>query len=317
MMKNYLLGLSLLGMLALQSCFELDDPDQEQRDRDDQALEDYINTNNINAEQSQWGYYYEPIAQNTNGVPVQQGDYVGIYYKLRLLNGDHIDSLTSEMNYPVPFRQAVNNLVPSAINLGVDEMKSGDEFRFYIPSYRAYWNFQNDTIPAHANIIADITVAYTTDSAGFVDIQLGQISDYVEDQGWEDYQINEDGLFYQQLTAGNGTIPEDGDSVSIRYVGKFLRSGVVFDQTEGSTTIDYIKGATQFLPGWEQAIDNMEEGEKGIAILPSHLAYWRLSLLGRDEIALWLPKSIINQDDYIAPFSILIFEIELVDVKKN
>jgi FKBP-type peptidyl-prolyl cis-trans isomerase len=52
------------------------------------------------------------------------------------------------------------------------------------------------------------------------------------------------------------------------------------------------------IPGFEEAVKMMSEGEKGVVVIPSRLAYGA------------------RQRGEIPPFSTLIFELELVETEK-
>lgn len=63
-----------------------------------------------------------------------------------------------------------------------------------------------------------------------------------------------------------------GDTVRVEYVGK-LGDGTVFDTSEGREPLEFTLGEGQVIPGFEQAIEGMEEGEKKTTEVPSEQAY--------------------------------------------
>jgi FKBP-type peptidyl-prolyl cis-trans isomerase FkpA len=107
------------------------------------------------------------------------------------------------------------------------------------------------------------------------------------------------GLYYVVDTPGNGPKPSAGDSVQVGYKGMFL-DGKVFDSSEGKPAFVLPIGVGAVIPGWDEGITLFNEGSKGRLFIPSALAYKEQQLS---------PDS--------KPFSVLVFEIELQDVKKK
>ncbi|MBC8053855.1 MAG: FKBP-type peptidyl-prolyl cis-trans isomerase [Sphingobacteriaceae bacterium] len=106
--------------------------------------------------------------------------------------------------------------------------------------------------------------------------------------------------------------PVNGDTVLVNYVGKTL-SGKVFDSSieaeakkagleqPGRTyePISVVLGQGSVIPGWEEGLRLLNEGSKATFIIPSDLAYG--------------PR---GASEDIGPFTTLIFDLELVKVKR-
>jgi FKBP-type peptidyl-prolyl cis-trans isomerase len=105
--------------------------------------------------------------------------------------------------------------------------------------------------------------------------------------------------------------PLKGDTVYVNYVGRTLE-GKVFDSSieivakaagleqPGRTyePLDLVLGEGKVIKGWEEAVALMNEGSKATFIIPSDLAYGE-NAAGPD----------------IAPYSTLVFDMELVKIK--
>lgn len=112
------------------------------------------------------------------------------------------------------------------------------------------------------------------------------------------------GLNYVIVKEGDGIKPVAGNMVSVHYVGKLL-DGKEFDSSyknpqSGGKPVDFPIGQGMVIPGWEEGIMNMKKGGKSTFIIPSTLAYGETGSPG-----------------VIPPNSVLVFEVELVDVKKG
>ena len=65
-----------------------------------------------------------------------------------------------------------------------------------------------------------------------------------------------------------------GDLLSVHYTGK-LSDGTVFDTSLGRGPFQFILGAGQVIPGWDQGLQGMRIGGKRLLIIPPDLAYGR------------------------------------------
>jgi peptidylprolyl isomerase/FKBP-type peptidyl-prolyl cis-trans isomerase FklB len=99
-----------------------------------------------------------------------------------------------------------------------------------------------------------------------------------------------DGILLTELTPGNGPKAGPNGSVQVRYIGR-LPDGTVFDQNNQPQwfRLDSV------INGWRSALQQMPTGAKWRLIIPSAQAY------GAE-----------GAGDLIAPFTPLVFEIELL-----
>lgn len=102
------------------------------------------------------------------------------------------------------------------------------------------------------------------------------------------------GLQYKVLEEGSGEIPTLDSTVEVHYRGQLL-DGKVFDTSYGEEP--RIFGVGQLIPGWTEALQLMRVGSKWELYIPADLAYGP------------------NGRGPIEPNSVLIFEMELLDIK--
>ena len=107
----------------------------------------------------------------------------------------------------------------------------------------------------------------------------------------------ESGLQYKVLTEGKGPQPNASDSVTVHYTGSFI-NGEVFDSSveRGQPATFPVNGV---IAGWTEALQLMPTGSKWQLFIPSDLAYGP------------------NGNRSIGPNETLLFEVELIEVKKN
>jgi len=77
----------------------------------------------------------------------------------------------------------------------------------------------------------------------------------------------------QDIKVGTGAQALAGTNVQVNYVGK-LQDGTVFDQSSNyDGPFQFMLGAGQVIPGWEQGIQGMKVGGERVVIIPPSLGY--------------------------------------------
>ncbi len=105
------------------------------------------------------------------------------------------------------------------------------------------------------------------------------------------------GLQYEVIKEGNGEKPTTQSVVSVNYKGSLL-SGKVFDESRPDSPVEFPVG--QVIPGWIEGIPLMSVGSKYKFYIPGNLGY------GENG----------NPQGGIGPNEVLIFEVELLGIKK-
>lgn len=109
--------------------------------------------------------------------------------------------------------------------------------------------------------------------------------------------VTESGLQYEVITMGEGEKPTAESTVKVHYHGTLI-DGTVFDSSvQRGEPIEFPLGGV--IKGWTEGLQLMPVGSKFILYIPYQLAYGER---GAGEL--------------IAPYSALIFEVELLDIVK-
>lgn len=103
-------------------------------------------------------------------------------------------------------------------------------------------------------------------------------------------------LQYKVLTAGNGAIPTDTNTVVVNYEGRTI-DGNVFDSSYKYNQPLETRVNGNIIAGWQEILKKMPAGSTWEVYIPQELAYGPYS------------------QSPIDPFSTLIFKIELLEVK--
>jgi FKBP-type peptidyl-prolyl cis-trans isomerase len=107
---------------------------------------------------------------------------------------------------------------------------------------------------------------------------------------------SKDGVYYYMLREGTGEHFSANDTVTVNYKGSLLKDGSVFDQTKDKPAVFPLK---RLIRGWQLAVPMCRVGGKIRIIIPSGLAY-----------------TIRSRSKDIPPNSVLVFDIEVLSVKK-
>jgi len=107
-----------------------------------------------------------------------------------------------------------------------------------------------------------------------------------------------DGLQYKILVEGQGETPNRNDIVTVHYAGTLI-DGTEFDSSykRGQPTTFPVLGV---IPGWVEALQMMKVGSTWELYIPANLAYGEQ-----------------GAPPVIGPNQVLIFKVQLIDVKKG
>ncbi|MCQ2208662.1 MAG: FKBP-type peptidyl-prolyl cis-trans isomerase [Paludibacteraceae bacterium] len=106
-------------------------------------------------------------------------------------------------------------------------------------------------------------------------------------------KVTPSGLQYEVLKEGNGIKPAPEDKVKVNYKGTLV-DGTVFDSSKEPVAFELNK----VIPGWTEGLQLMKVGSKYKFYIPQELGYGA------------------RPAGSIPPYSVLIFEVELLDVAK-
>lgn len=258
----------------------------------------------------------------------------GIYYKLHSFEsgerqvkpGDYISGdfsyHTMEDSTFFEGRRTVKVTQPE-FEGSIDEcfsiLSQGEKVTFIIPAYPFFNQTLETSMPdfLHKNDSMKITVdlidvrqerEFIRDKKAFLkwiedfgDYEKEVLQQFLEEKKI-DRQPTKSGLYHVTMEKGNGPEVQKGDTVVVHYEGKFL-NGKFFDSTkQRNQPFEFVYGQEmQVIKGMEEVIGRMREGEKSLAILKSDLAFGETG----------------SSTDIIPPYTSVIYEITLVDVRKK
>ena len=217
-----------------------------------------------------------------------------------LIQGDSVSFTITAKNL---FEETYNRPLPPDMdsttlvncNMFFQDQMSQDGYREYVNSLREKQRLLDEALQA------DKFAA-----------ELDSIDAYLAEKGIEAIK-SESGLRYVITEEGTGANAEPGDEVVVHYAG-YVLNGDYFDTSmedvareqglyrEGR---DYSQGFTfpigqgRVIKGWDEGIAYIKEGGKGTLYIPSQLGYGSR-----------------GSGSKIPPYSILVFDVEVLEVRK-
>lgn len=293
-----LLLLSLTAGSLMTACKKDSEPAADYSAADDATIKQYLATNAITTAQKQpSGLYFVPVTTNATAAIPTAGQTVSVLYTGTLLDGTVFDASTKHGNEPLNFVLGQKQLIPG-FEEGVSLMHKGDKATLLLPSALAYGpSGSGSAIPANAVIRFDVELV-DINFASIATTDDTVIQKYLKANNITAAQKQPSGLYYVPTLANPaGTPAASGKTAVVQYKG-YLMDGTLFDSSQPTTPLSFVVGSGKVIPGFDQGIALMRKGEKATLLLPSSLAY------GAN-----------GAGNTIDPYSVLRFEVELVDVQ--
>jgi FKBP-type peptidyl-prolyl cis-trans isomerase len=262
-------------------------------------------------------FSYTHFVKNEGRKP-QNGDVVSMHLLMYAKSNGRDTLIRSTYKEGMPFATQYNTSAIDSINKTLAKVSPNDSIAFDISADVLFQGQMPPFIDAKSRVklIAKIVKIqskdeYQADAQKEADKQQKEMEKKTEAQKSIDDQIIRDyvkknnlkatktasGLYYVITSAGSGSKPKQGEQVAVHYKGSLL-SGQVFDSSEGKDPLSFAFNTGAMIKGFDEGVGLLGKGGKATLILPSHLAYGAQGAGGS-----------------IPPFSVLRFDIELVEIK--
>ncbi len=196
---------------------------------------------------------------------------------------------TDKMGKPYKFQLKEGSFIKGSAE-GIAGMKVGGTRTIIIPSELAYGKQGVGPIPPNTNLKAVITL---------VDAKEAIVAN-IWDVDTTKYKTTKDGLKYAIIEEGTGAKADSGDLVTVDYSGFVAKDSTKFDSSvERDEPLTFKLGTHMVIPGWDEGIALMKKGGKARLVVPPSLGYGN------------------RPNHIIPPNSTLIFDVHLIDVKKQ
>ena len=256
----------------------------------------YVKENKI-TNHTESGLYYKFETDN-EGVTPTEGSTARVKFCARIMGGNELGSSDKLGDYyDIVYAQGT---VLRGLEEGIGLMSAGDKAQFVLPYNLAYGENPYGLIPAYSNLIFDVEMLDIL-SAEEANLSRTEKARQEFDKYLTDNKIKaekrDSGLVYVCNRKGSGACAAAGQTITVHYTGK-LMDGRVFDSSvERGEPIDFVLGEGRVIKGWDEGVALMKKGEKATLIIPFDLAYGS------------------RQMGMISPYSNLVFDIEIIDIK--
>lgn len=277
------------------------------------------------------GLTYKFYKQNKAGIGVLKGDMVTADVVFRTIDTVFFVS-SRDLSVPYQF-EILEPKFPGDIYDALLIMAVGDSATFIIDGDSLFlFDFEIQDYPDFINpeteVFMDVKVLDVMPQEDFkleknaykdrlekmrVDLKEKEENDirsYLEEN---DFHVNptESGLYYIELKKGSGPAVEQGKYLKVDYSAMFINGEIfettkqdiaakynIFDSLLNYQPFQYLQGDTLTIAGWNEGLSYMNQGGRGLLVIPSALAYGEQGIEG-----------------FIPPFTPLIYDVEILEVK--
>ncbi len=267
-------------------------------------------------EKTETGLYYQ-IHTDVDDIKPKPGQILSLHLRYGLKDSVIFDNRDRS---PAPVDiMLMEPSYDSDINEGFAMMSKGDSASFIVDAESFFtYTVQSavpDFIEPGSKLYFDVVMVDFIDEQDYIkeqeriseellerseelaQLEKEKLDDYLHMEGI-DIKPLESGLIFIEKEKGDGKPVEQGRTVMVHYEGRLI-DGTIFDSSiKAGKPIEFEVGRGQVISGWDEGILNMNVGGKAKLIIPSFLAYGKRGI-----------------QNIIPPFSTLIFDVEVVDMK--
>jgi FKBP-type peptidyl-prolyl cis-trans isomerase len=273
-------------------------------------------------EKSESGLWYKFYKQGSSDKKPQIGDYIRVKVVRRVKDSVVLDSRKMNPKDGTVEYMMQKPLYPSSIESGLIKMSVGDSASFclYTDSLAKYLKPEETQGMKKGTIeIFDVKLVGIRSKEEVEAERKKKFDEFMDNLKTQEPKLISDyiaankitvkpdtnGVYFIEKEKGKGPKAKNGDKVSVIYTGKYT-DGQVFDASDkhDGKPYEFTIGTQSVIPGWDYALMKMSKGGKATIILPSAMGYGEQGF----------------PDPYgggyaIKPYTPLVFDLELVDVK--
>jgi len=273
-----------------------------------------------NIEKLPSGVRYQVLRSNPDSTLITDGSLVSFHLQVKGTTRKGEDTLlqTTYPNTPILYRTIVNPPKGSFLEPFL-KLHNGDSARIWVPldsvvkqigmSEPPEYLMPGSEIEYVVSILDVKTVDYfkkqfeemeQKQRAQVEATERAQIREYLRKNGLT-ADSTKNGLYYIKEKQTKGPAAQPGDIVSVYYSLQLLsKPDTLIESNKDAQPFEFVLGKGEVIKGWDEGIALFRKGEKGKLIVPSYLGY------GSRQMGKAIP-----------PNSILIFDVEVVDVRKE
>jgi FKBP-type peptidyl-prolyl cis-trans isomerase len=247
-------GILSIIVLTISSCSG--EPNQ------DAVADENASTNEIVTET---GLKIEIIEEGKGAYP-ETGDLVSVHYTGSLASNGEVFDNSYDVGRPFEFPLGKGRVI-QGWDEGIAKLNVGTKAKLIIPANLAYGDKDNGPIPANSDLIFVVELMDVKSAPKPI---LHEVFDTLSSEKI----ITNSGLVCHIISRGDGPNVQAGSNVRVHYYGYLTENNQKFDSSfERGEPISLQVGAGQVIPGWEEGLALLQQGDKAKLIIPSGLAY--------------------------------------------
>ncbi|MFA5814888.1 MAG: FKBP-type peptidyl-prolyl cis-trans isomerase [Bacteroidales bacterium] len=252
------------------------------------------------------GLYYRFIEMNPEGIAPKTGDILVL--SLKILNEDN--KLVDESNF---YRMQLGKpMFKGDFYTALSLLQVGDSVCFKLDAAGFFEKNRKRDLPVEfrqgdpvyiyvrlKNMLSSEDLENEKENTYHTDFkqEMNLLKNYIELSNTT-VKPTTSGLYYIEKKKGKGQKAEVGKTLVVHYTGTTI-DGKIFDSSlQRGRPFSFVLGRGQVIKGWDEGFQFMKEGGEARFIIPSDLAYGKS-----------------GYTNLILPYSTLVFEVELLEVK--
>ncbi len=275
-------------------------------------LQNYLVNNDINTAPTASGLFFIPIEKGRGNKP-DTGDMCQVFLSVKQLDGIELFTNFGERALDVDYGK---NFDTKGFMEGLGMLQVGGKARLIVPSWIGVGSTGREVVPPYTTLIYEVKLEAIRsleevqkdrerykkekeiENQRLKKEEPTKISSYLKKNNIN-IQPFESGLYFNELVAGEGNNPVDGNTVTLEYIHYDLDGNVLQSSYADNTPFTYVVGTSAVIDGWEEAVLLMKKGGKAWMLIPSKIGW-------KDQ----------ERAKGIKPYSPLVFEVEIVDIKQ-
>jgi len=283
------------------------------KERDEKILlQNYLVDNDIDVAPTTSGLYFIPLEKGRGKRP-DTGNMCQVFLSVKQLDGTELYTNFGERALDVDYGK---NFDTQGFMEGLGMLKEGGKAQLIVPSWIGVGSTGREVVPPFTTLIYEVKlqairsieevqkdrerykIEQEIENQRLKKVEPQKISDYIKKNNI-DFPPLESGLYFREIVVGEGDYPVDGNTVTVEYMHYDLDGNLLQSSYADKTPFTYVVGTDAVIDGWEEAVKIMKKGGKAWMLVPSNLGWGEY-----------------QRTKDIKPYSPLVFELELVDVKK-
>lgn len=286
---------------------------QQENEREEKViLQNYLIDNNIDNAPTPSGLFFIPLEEGRGSRP-DTGDMCQVFLSVEQLDGVPLFTNFGGRALDIEFG---NNFDTQGFMEGLGMLKVGEKAKLIVPSWIGVGSTGREVVPPYTTLLYEVKLQairsleeVQKDRADYKkqkeinnnrlkEEEPLKISNYLKKNNINIVPL-ESGLYFKELVVGEGDYPIDNNTVTVEYIQYDLDGNIIQSSYDDDTPFTYKVGTRSVIDGWEEAVKLMKKGGKSWMLIPSKIG-WRDQERTKD----------------IPPYSPLVFELELVDIKE-